>query len=219
VLRDGLVLLGRRIGSHGAGSWALPGGHLEFGETVEQCAAREVLEETGLDIQVVARGPYTNNMFPEEANTTSHCLWSRTLRRAFPRFASPRSVWLGAGSVGLSCRARYSRRSSASTPPGSCPRMLPKSSHWSAYVLGSVQNRGSTYALDGWPLTATLGLGDAGIAQPNFACDGLVCHDGKPSGLLREAGWRERGKCFPQPPRTDPWRSPKHMRAERSQAR
>ena len=66
VLRDGLVLLGQRIGSHGAGTWALPGGHLEFGETVEQCAAREVLEETGLDIQVVACGPYTNNMFPEE---------------------------------------------------------------------------------------------------------------------------------------------------------
>jgi ADP-ribose pyrophosphatase YjhB (NUDIX family) len=66
VLRDGLVLLGQRIGSHGAGTWALPGGHLEFGETVEQCAAREVLEETGLDIEVVARGPYTNDMFPEE---------------------------------------------------------------------------------------------------------------------------------------------------------
>jgi 8-oxo-dGTP diphosphatase len=44
----------------------LPGGHLEFGETVEQCAAREVSEETGLDIQVVASGPYTNNMFPKE---------------------------------------------------------------------------------------------------------------------------------------------------------
>jgi 8-oxo-dGTP diphosphatase len=67
VLRDGLVLLGQRIGSHGAGDWALPGGHLEFGETVEQCAEREVLEETGLDIEVVARGPYTNDMFPEES--------------------------------------------------------------------------------------------------------------------------------------------------------
>lgn len=66
VLRDTMILLGRRIGSHGSGTWALPGGHLEFGETVEQCAAREALEETGLDVQVVARGPYSNNIFPAE---------------------------------------------------------------------------------------------------------------------------------------------------------
>ena len=66
VLRNGLVLLGQRIGSHGAGTWALPGGHLEFGETVEQCAAREVREETGLELQAFRAAPYTNDVFAAE---------------------------------------------------------------------------------------------------------------------------------------------------------
>jgi 8-oxo-dGTP diphosphatase len=66
VLREGRVLLGQRKGSHGAGTWALPGGHLEFGETVAQCAVREVLEETGLDIHAVTPAPYTNDVFEAE---------------------------------------------------------------------------------------------------------------------------------------------------------
>ena len=65
ILRHNKILLGRRQGSHGAGSWSAPGGHLEFGETPEECARREVLEESGLHLENIRRGPWANVMFQE----------------------------------------------------------------------------------------------------------------------------------------------------------
>ena len=53
VMKHGEVLLGRRRGSHGAGEYAWPGGHLEAGERLAECAAREVAEETGMQIGAI----------------------------------------------------------------------------------------------------------------------------------------------------------------------
>ena len=66
VGKDGKVLLGKRRNAHGDGTWQFPGGHLEYGESVEDCARREVWEEAGIRICDLRIGPYTNDRFEAE---------------------------------------------------------------------------------------------------------------------------------------------------------
>jgi 8-oxo-dGTP diphosphatase len=60
------VLLMKRKGPHGHGTWSTPGGHLDFGETLEGCAVRESKEEVGVDVFDVRFRCVTNDLFEEE---------------------------------------------------------------------------------------------------------------------------------------------------------
>ena len=66
IRRGSEVLLLRRKGVHGHGTWSTPGGHLEAGEAPEECAVREVREETGVEIHKVRFLGITNDVFEAE---------------------------------------------------------------------------------------------------------------------------------------------------------
>lgn len=53
VVQDGALLMVQRGREPAKGLWSLPGGRLEHGESLTEAAAREVLEETGIEVEVV----------------------------------------------------------------------------------------------------------------------------------------------------------------------
>jgi 8-oxo-dGTP diphosphatase len=63
ITKGGRILLIKRKGAHGQGTWSTPGGHLEFGESPDECARRETQEETGVEIDHVRALGYTNDVF------------------------------------------------------------------------------------------------------------------------------------------------------------
>ncbi|KAF1913162.1 NUDIX hydrolase domain-like protein [Ampelomyces quisqualis] len=64
--KAGNIIMGERAGSHGAGTLQCPGGHLEHGESFAATAAREVLEETGLEVGNIQFLTATNDVFTAE---------------------------------------------------------------------------------------------------------------------------------------------------------
>src|SRR5438067_4863655 len=64
VVRDGRLLLVRNQ----LGFWSTPAGHLDFGESPDICAAREVLEETGITVSHVEFVAITNDVLVDAGN-------------------------------------------------------------------------------------------------------------------------------------------------------
>jgi 8-oxo-dGTP diphosphatase len=98
ITKNDQVLLMNRSGAHGHGTWSTPGGHLEFGETPEQCAAREAEEEVGVDVMDIRFRAVTNDVF-EATGRHYVTLWMEGTIIGEPTIAAEREVseigWFG----------------------------------------------------------------------------------------------------------------------------
>jgi 8-oxo-dGTP diphosphatase len=73
LIKDDAILLGKRKNCYGEGTWGLPGGHLEQGESIRECVRRELKEELdieGLEFKLISvadcineRGHYVHISF------------------------------------------------------------------------------------------------------------------------------------------------------------
>ena len=90
LCQQGVVLL-KRQGSHGSGEWSFPGGHLEFGESVVDCARREVMEELGIELDWcyndgVVTEDFFEDVVPNKHYITLYC-YGKTMQT--PRIMEP----------------------------------------------------------------------------------------------------------------------------------
>lgn len=79
IFRDGKVLLTRRARSPAKGFYSLPGGRVEFGESLHQALAREVDEETGLDVAIVGLAGW-HEVLPAAAGAGHYLIMSFAAR-------------------------------------------------------------------------------------------------------------------------------------------
>jgi len=66
INKNGKILLIKRRGSHGARTWAPPGGHVDFGESIINCAKREVKEEVEIEIKNLRIVGFTEDLFKRD---------------------------------------------------------------------------------------------------------------------------------------------------------
>jgi len=82
VSKDGSIVLVKRLNPPFKDDWALPGGFVEYGETVETAAAREAKEETGIDGELIKIvGVYSTPNRDPRGHTVSICYLARDVGR------------------------------------------------------------------------------------------------------------------------------------------
>lgn len=89
VREDGKFLMTERIGSHGENTHQLAGGHLEFGETLGECALRETKEECGLDVINPVLIATTEDYFEKEGKHYITCFMKTTYNGGEPQILEP----------------------------------------------------------------------------------------------------------------------------------
>jgi 8-oxo-dGTP diphosphatase len=85
VFRGGkLLITQRRPGDHLGGLWEFPGGKRESGETFEECLVRELREELGIEVRIVALLESITHEYPEKTVRLEffRCFWLRDEPRA-----------------------------------------------------------------------------------------------------------------------------------------
>ena len=103
IFRDDKILLVRRARSPAKGFYSLPGGRVEFGETLHAALHREVDEETALKIEIVGLAGW-REVLPETARQralSDHVVrGALDRRRAGPERRTRRFQMAGAGRLG-----------------------------------------------------------------------------------------------------------------------
>ncbi len=89
---EGKVFLTKRSANatNERGTWEIPGGKVEFGETLENAAKREAMEEYGVAIQLLEQFPAQNHLIPgEHQHWVPTCFLCRIEGDGEPRIMEP----------------------------------------------------------------------------------------------------------------------------------
>lgn len=76
IWKSGEIALIKREGKYGSGTWAPPGGHIEFGESAVEAAIRETMEEIGIEIKNIETIGFTEDL-SEAYDTHYITIWTK----------------------------------------------------------------------------------------------------------------------------------------------